>query len=482
MSKPKKIAQYTLKGEFIRIFESAAEAAKSLGKQGRGDEIKVVCLFKRHYAFDSRWLYEEDMPRAKELFEEHPIPKTKTEKVAQFSLEGEYIRTFDNAVSACDFLGKRGSTEIISCCEYTQRYAYGFRWLYEAEIPRAKELFEQYPLHNVRGYIMPKYSEDEIREAAKTCPTKQSFRDKYSAMYYQAMRDGIWDTLVFERVINPYKDNCYAVYAIPFYETNTVYVGLTDNLTRRWWQHNNTESDYLSAALQYSLKTGIPMPEYPVIIEENLYALEALYYEDFWKEWYESQGMNVLNKAKTGVSSGSLGGAWRRPNKDVFEAAAKCETYNEFQHRFPSEYCLAVRRNLLGKLNLHYKINKDGTYRKKNGTYSEEHCYNFMRQFKTTKEVLEANHYLYDTAMEKGWLPQYWWLYDARITPVIKTTGFKIKIYSSPKNCYTENKLKKSTLLRSIKSGNPRNGSYYHYLDISDIEFDIPDFEHRYII
>ena len=60
MSKPRKIAQYTLEGEFIRVFDSARKAGLSFGRQN-GSDLTTVCKFIRTSALGFRWLFEKDI-------------------------------------------------------------------------------------------------------------------------------------------------------------------------------------------------------------------------------------------------------------------------------------------------------------------------------------------------------------------------------------------------------------------------------------
>lgn len=54
------VAQYTLDNNYIQSFLSLAEAARSIGKPGRGNNIGMVCNGKRQSAYGYIWKYEED--------------------------------------------------------------------------------------------------------------------------------------------------------------------------------------------------------------------------------------------------------------------------------------------------------------------------------------------------------------------------------------------------------------------------------------
>ena len=83
-----------------------------------------------------------------------------------------------------------------------------------------------------------------------------------------------------------------------------------------------------------------------IILEKKLSLEEGLEKEDYYVNKYREEGWNILNKAKTGKKSGSLGsignGKWNR--KTCYEEAKKYKTRNEFQKRSNSAYN-AARRN-----------------------------------------------------------------------------------------------------------------------------------------
>lgn len=57
------------------------------------------------------------------------MSKLKTNKVAQFTLDGEYIKTFNSAIEICEEFGYTRSV-ILSACNGSKRQAYGYKWRY----------------------------------------------------------------------------------------------------------------------------------------------------------------------------------------------------------------------------------------------------------------------------------------------------------------------------------------------------------------
>lgn len=53
-----------------------------------------------------------------------------SKKVDQYSLEGEYIRTFDSLVLASQAVGLKSTSSIIKCCQGERNKAGNFKWKY----------------------------------------------------------------------------------------------------------------------------------------------------------------------------------------------------------------------------------------------------------------------------------------------------------------------------------------------------------------
>ena len=110
------------------------------------------------------------------------------------------------------------------------------------------------------------------------------------------------------------------------------------------YKNFNTENieNYFNSQKIILRDTDIPKME---IIEDNLTPEESLEREDYWVKWYKKNKYNVLNKAKTGRYTGSLGTLARKWNRDrCYEEAKKYKTKLEFQKKSPSCYD-AARRN-----------------------------------------------------------------------------------------------------------------------------------------
>lgn len=397
-------------------------------------------------------------------------------RVAQFTIEGEYIDTFSCARAAWEAIGgPKCDYEIGLCCKLINKHCRGYRWLYEEDVPKAKEIFEANPIRNIKGYIEPTYTEEDLINEGKKYKTKQDFRNGSPKQWQLAYKRGIIKKIPFEPVLDPYRENIYSIYGYFFQETHSVYVGLTDCASARDYEHRKGKKK--SAVKKHSEKYNLDIPE-QTILEDGLYMNEVQGREDFWKKYWKTQGWNVLNIAPTGPGTSSMGSVKKVSDAHIRKCAAQCATKKEFREKFPKEFqCCRNRKNLYKSLEL------EDALRTPLYTFSEKSCYDTAKKYKMAGDFKEYDRAAYNAACRRdgGWLYQYWWLFNEVERPVIRISGFKIKLYQSVLKCAEDNCTGSNVIISRVKKHNSTDGYNYHYLDISDIDFKIPDYENRYI-
>lgn len=119
------VCQYSMDGKYIRTFESAAEAGRSVG--GNGQNITKCLRGKIMSVYGYQWRASTDKP-AKDIGStpgvSYPV------KVAQFTLDGDFVEEHISIASASRSVGKeRGGANIAKCMNGEIRSAYGFRWM-----------------------------------------------------------------------------------------------------------------------------------------------------------------------------------------------------------------------------------------------------------------------------------------------------------------------------------------------------------------
>lgn len=324
--------------------------------------------------------------------------------VVQFSMEGKYIKEYSSGSEAAKALGYTDGNAILNCCKGKTRASHKFRWLLKEDADRSEEIFREREKKWKKIKNKPEgYTKEEIFDEARKYRTKKEFREGSFNYWGAAQRRGLLDLLPFERVLNPYKDSLYSVYAYLFRETHSVYVGITDNMHRRNWQHRNEHKSDIenSAVFKHARDNGLSIPD-PVILEEGLDPMAALDKEDAWKEKYKEEGWNILNVAKTGKSSGSLGSSSHLWENKVIEEAKKYKTLREFTKAKPSWYCYALSHGFLNEL--------DFLKRERHKPYTYEECYHAAAQYDTLKDFYSKAQWAYDKSRSVGWINDFTWL------------------------------------------------------------------------
>ena len=128
----KEIDCYSLDGVYLKTYKSMGIAAKELGyvtKTGKGNSSKIsnCCNGTRNNAYGYVWRYKGDP------FDKYnSIPKQKHTIINQYSLNNEYINTFNSIVTAANESSSNKSG-IIQCCRKIYNSSNGFKWFYASD-------------------------------------------------------------------------------------------------------------------------------------------------------------------------------------------------------------------------------------------------------------------------------------------------------------------------------------------------------------
>lgn len=130
----KRIAQYTLSGNLVSIWKSAAEAARGLGLN-RGAIGNTFCtdaltsggyIWKHFEEDDEVPLWIEPVKTAKERSsEKNSIP------IQQYDLKGNWIKDWKSVTEAAKYLGCKSVSSINNCLRGRSKSSGGFVWKYK---------------------------------------------------------------------------------------------------------------------------------------------------------------------------------------------------------------------------------------------------------------------------------------------------------------------------------------------------------------
>ena len=220
--------------------------------------------------------------------------------------------------------------------------------------------FWQTPTAHLVGHGCPYCSGNAKKWNKETCEVEAhkfeyifSFRTKSPGAYNVAKRNNWLNDYVWLRKLPPkpndYDKNTKYIYAYEFVDQNAVYVGLTNSMIKRDWEHRNRQK---SSVHRFATLINCDIPS-PIELEKDVPIHESGKREKYWVNYYNEQGWVILNRAKTGERESSIGIyypiKWNK--KAIREKAKECD-YNLtlFAAQYPGAY-EAIQSRYKGLLN-----------------------------------------------------------------------------------------------------------------------------------
>ena len=251
-------------------------------------------------------------------------------------------------------------------------------------------------VHKPNGY----WTKENVFVEARKYQTKSEFKKGCVSAYIVARKNGWLSemTWLVDGRLKLHTDKIDCVYKYYFKETNSVYVGRTNDKVRRDKQHlyDNTDAVYIHAK-----ENGFAVPPME-IIEDNLTLEEGVKKECYWVEYYREKGYNILNRRKAG-GIGAIGcGKWDKCS--VFAESRKYNTRTEFAKGCSSAYTVARKNGWLSEMTWLVEGKKPNGYWTKDSVFTESRKYNTKSEFE--KGCSSA----YNVAFKNGWLSEMTWL------------------------------------------------------------------------
>ena len=250
---------------------------------------------------------------------------------------------------------------------------------------------------------------ERVIEAAAQCSTKMEFKRKFGDAFNAAIRYG-WENEAFSgftKTINyiDLNEKVHCVYVYEILEFNTCYVGRTLNLHkrdlshRRGRKHKDGSITYDSLFL-FCKDKNVSIPK-PILKEEFLNGEESLIKEDYWVKRYKENGWNVLNRAKTGRLSGSLGAIKKWNYEECKEFSKKYNYKSELKKANYSCYATCLKNGWFEEFGIKdKKSHPNGNWNIKQNCMEEAMKYDSKSKF--IKEAMGA----YRGAKRHGWLDE----------------------------------------------------------------------------
>ena len=241
---------------------------------------------------------------------------------------------------------------------------------------------------------------------AKKYNSRREFYKGCSGAYHVARQNGWLETYTwFEKDLSPYKNKRDNVYAFIFEELKSIYIGRTIDINRRYKQHSTDEK---CTVYKFAKQNNTPIPQI-TILEIKLSLDEGREKEHYYVTKYKQEGWNVLNRAKTGKNSGSLGGIakgkWNK--KTCFQEAQKYNSRREFEKGCVSAYNVACKN---GWLDTYTWFSVSKTAKK----WNEQTCLAEAKKYNSRREFEKGCVSAYRVTCKNGWLDNYTWFIEKK--------------------------------------------------------------------
>lgn len=222
--------------------------------------------------------------------------------------------------------------------------------------------FWQTPTAHLVGHGCPYCSGNAKKWNKETCEQEArkheyifTFSTRASAAYSKALSNGWLKDYTWLKRLPPktadYEKEKKYIYAYEFIKEKAVYVGLTNSMIKRDWQHRNSKD---SSVYRFAKENECDIPA-PRQLEVGVPIHESGKREAFWVEHYKRLNWKLLNRAKTGERESSIGGSYplKWTKKTIREKAKECNyDIKLFQELYIGAYeaILSRYRGLLNEL------------------------------------------------------------------------------------------------------------------------------------
>jgi len=308
--------------------------------------------------------------------------------------------------------------------------------------------FWQIPTNHLKGQGCPhcsgnakKWNEETCEQEARKYEYVFDFSTKASGAYNKARSKGWLENYTWLKKLPPktadYEKEKKYIYAYEFVEQKAVYVGLTNSMIKRDWQHRNSKD---SSVYRFAEELGCAIPV-PRQLEQGISIHESGKREAFWVEHYKRLKWKLLNRAKTGERESSIGGSYplKWTKKTIREKAKECNyDIKLFQQLYTGAYeaILSRYRGLLNELFPH----------------RVRHTHHTVEE-----ALLVVNKISFKNRMHLH--RECYWAYR-----VLHKNGLLDDVFGKPKEYTKDEALKEADNYRSIEQIRVKNHPLYSYL------------------
>ena len=242
------------------------------------------------------------------------------------------------------------------------------------------------------------WTKERCEEESHKYKSRTEYKEKAGGAYEVSRVNNWLDDYIWLENKKVFEDKVDTIYGY-FLENKTVYIGRTLNPKERDRGHRNPlKKDTL---YRYCEEKNIPMPQM-TIIENKKTLIEGKKQEQFWIEYYQNKGYNILNRARGG-GIGNL--AFTKRNRDeIIKEGKKYSSRSEFKEKSPEYYYQAYKQGLLNEIIPSNQIYKRGFWKDRKNVEKKS------KEYETLKEFSKNSKGAYDAAVKGGYLKELTWL------------------------------------------------------------------------
>ena len=317
--------------------------------------------------------------------------------------------------------------------------------------------FWQTPSNHLKGKGCPYCSGNAKKWNKETCEQEArkyeyifDYRRKSPGACNVAQRNGWLKDYTWLKKLPPktadYDKETKYIYAYEFIEQKAVYVGLTNSMIKRDWQHRKGKD---SSVYRFAEENSCDIPT-PKQLEKGVPIHESGKREAFWVEHYKKLKWRLLNRARTGERESSIGATfplkWNK--KAIREKAKECgNDLGLFTEKYPGAYEAILSR---------YK-----------GLLNELFPDRLIHTHHTVEDallVVSKGHYENRSQLRFGCLWAYRVLFD---------NGMLDEVFGKPKEYTKEEALLEANEYKSIEQIRLQNHLLWNYLRKNDLFKDL---------
>ena len=244
--------------------------------------------------------------------------------------------------------------------------------------------------------------------AAKCCKNASEYREVYRAAYDETRKHinelSSFEWLNIKRSYNEY-DRIHYVYYYEDKLNHACYVGRTNDIILRHNSHSTQEKD---SVYKYFKQHNQTVPNM-IILKDKLNLEESRFYEGEYVKIFKNNGYNIINIAKTGIKSSSIGGLNTWHYSSCLKYALSSISVADFHSNTQSGYYASINNKWMYDFIWFQRIGKEyKSYKNERATWPNERMWFFISLFGNLNNLKKCNKDCYDYINENNLISNFY--------------------------------------------------------------------------